>query len=57
MNQVAHAATRAQKNVLREWYEAKKHVIGASKAIIALARKIITIIWHLIVNDEEYVDR
>lgn len=55
--QIAHAATRARKNVLRDWYEAKKAVIGAGKAIIALARKITTIIWHLIVNDEEYVDK
>jgi transposase len=30
--------------------------IGHSKSIIALARKITTIIWHLIINDEMYED-
>jgi len=30
--------------------------IGYAKAIIALARKIVTIIWHLITNDEMYED-
>lgn len=55
--QAAHAAAKARKNVLRDWYEAKKAVIGTGKAIVALARKMATIIWHLIVNDEEYVDK
>jgi transposase len=57
LTQAAHAAAKARKNVLRDWYEAKKAVIGAGKAIIGLARKMITIIWHLIVNGEEYVDK
>lgn len=55
--QAAHAAARTRDTVLRDWYEAKKAVIGAGKAIVGLARKMITIIWHLIVNDEEYVDK
>ncbi|HOB18236.1 MAG TPA: transposase, partial [Candidatus Methanoculleus thermohydrogenotrophicum] len=55
--QVAHAAARARKNVLRDWYEMKKAVIGTGKATVGLARKMATIIWHLIVNDEEYVDK
>ena len=57
ITQAAHAAAKARKNVLRDWYEAKKAVIGTGKAITALSRKMITIIWHLIVNDEEYVDK
>ncbi|MDN7023851.1 IS110 family transposase [Methanoculleus sp. FWC-SCC1] len=57
ITQAAHAAAKSRKNLLREWYETKKRVIGAGKATIALARKMIVIIWHLIVNDEEYVDR
>ena len=57
ITQAAHAAAKARKNVLRDWYEAKKAVIGTGKAIIALSRKMITIIWHLIVNDEEYCDK
>ncbi len=55
--QVAHAAARTRNTVLRDWYEAKKAVIGTGKAIVGLARKMTTIIWHLIVNDEEYVDK
>jgi transposase len=55
--QAAHAATRAQNSDLHDWYEVKKTVIGTGKAIIGLARKMIPIIWHLIVNDEEYVDK
>ena len=31
-------------------------MIGHAKAIIALARKIATIIWHLITNNEMYED-
>ena len=34
----------------------KNKSIGHSKAIIALARKIATIIWHLITNEEMYED-
>ena len=34
----------------------KNKSIGYSKAIIALARKIATIIWHLITNEEMYED-
>ena len=30
--------------------------IGHAKAIIALARKIATMVWHLISNDEMYED-
>lgn len=37
-------------------FNRKKKSIGHAKAIIALARKIATIIWHLIVNDEIYED-
>jgi hypothetical protein len=37
-------------------YYPKKSSIGAKKAIVALARKMATIIWHLIVNDELYND-
>jgi len=51
LTQAVHAATKKKKSVLRDFYETKKTVIGTGKAIIALARKTITIIWHLIVND------
>jgi transposase len=57
MTQIAHAVTRCQESVLKNWYEAKKNMIGTGKAIIGLARKMITIIWHLVVNDELYVEK
>ena len=40
----------------QEFFNRKKKSIGHAKAIIALARKIATIIWHLITNDEMYED-
>ncbi len=41
---------------LKEFFNRKKKSIGHAKAIIALARKIATIIWHLIKKDEMYED-
>ena len=42
--------------MLKDFFEWKKKTIGHSKAIVALARKIVTILWHLITNDEMYED-
>lgn len=55
--QVAHAAARKKDSVFFDFYEGKKDIIGKGKATVALARKIITIVWHLIVNDEVYEDK
>lgn len=41
---------------MKEFFNRKKKSIGHSKSIIALARKITTIVWHLIINDEMYED-
>jgi len=41
---------------LQKYYFCNGTSIGHAKAIIALARKITTIIWHLIINDEMYED-
>jgi cell envelope opacity-associated protein A len=38
------------------FYERKSEIIGKAKATIALARKMITIIWHLLTNNELYED-
>ncbi|AKB36328.1 Mobile element protein [Methanosarcina siciliae C2J] len=38
---------------LKEFFNRKKKSIGHAKAIIALARKIATIIWHLITVRQE----
>ena len=54
LTQVAQAAARNNGSKLKEFFDRKKKSIGHSKSIIALARKIATIIWHLITNDEMY---
>ena len=54
--QAAHAAVKARDNDLKTFYIGKKDVIGAGKAIVSVARKIVIIIWHLLVNDETYTD-
>ena len=56
LTQIAQAAARKKNNKLKEFFNRKKKSIGNAKAIIALARKITTIIWHLITNDEMYED-
>ena len=52
LTQVAQAAARKNGSKLKEFFDRKKKSIGHSKAIIALARKMATIMWHLIKNDE-----
>ena len=56
LTQIVQAAARKKNSKLKEFFNRKKKSIGHSKAIIALARKIATIIWHLITNDEMYED-
>lgn len=56
LTQIAQAAARKKNSKLKEFFNRKKKSIGHSKAIIALARKIATIIWHLITNEEMYED-
>ena len=56
LTQIAQAASRKKNSRLKEFFNRKKKSIGHSKAIIALARKIATIIWHLVTNDEMYQD-
>jgi len=54
--EIAHAAARCRMNGLKAFFERKKKVMGTGKAIIALARKIISLVWHLLSNDELYSD-
>jgi hypothetical protein len=55
--QVAHAAAKKKDSVFFDFYTAKKDIIGKGKTAVALARKIIAIVWHLVVNDELYEDK
>jgi transposase len=54
LTQIAKAEARTKNSKLREFFNRKKNSIGNAKAIIALQRKIATIIWYLITNDELY---
>jgi len=56
MTQAAHAAARRKKSRFRDYYNGKKDRLGTSKTIVALARKMLTIAWHLITNDELYTE-
>lgn len=56
LTQVAQAAARTKNSNFKMFFSRKIKTIGFQKAIIALARKIVTIIWHLITNDEVYSD-
>jgi len=56
LTQIAQSAARKKNSKLKEFFNRKKKSIGFAKAIIALARKIATIIWQLITNDEMYED-
>jgi len=56
MVQVAHAAIKVRESKLRRFYLRVKAKKGAKTAIVALARKILTVIHHLLLNGEEYVE-
>jgi len=55
--QSAHAAARSRNNDLRRFFDSKKAMIGTGKTIVALARKIVVVIWHLITYDEFFDHR
>jgi transposase len=55
--QIAHAASRKRNTVFQKFYDRKKPMIGAGKTIVALARKIATIVWHLITHNEFFDHR
>ena len=56
MIQVAHAAVRARDSRLRLFYLRVAARRGKKKAIVALARKILCIIHHLLIMGEDYVE-
>jgi len=53
---VCSSSFQEESRKLKEFFNQKKKTIGYQKAIITLARKIVTIIWHLITNNEMYED-
>lgn len=56
MVQVARSAVKARDSRLRRYYLRLKARKGDKTAIVALARKMLVLIHHLLVNGEEYVE-
>jgi transposase len=54
MIQVAHAASKKVGSKLRKFYLRVRARRGANVAIVALARKILCILYHLLINQEIY---
>jgi transposase len=56
MVEVAHAAVRVRDSRFRAFYLRVMAKKGKKTAYVAVARKMLTIIWHLLVNGEKYVE-
>jgi hypothetical protein len=56
MVEVARAAVRVRDFRMRAFYLRVKDRKGDKTAIVAVARKMLTIIWHLLGNGERYVE-
>lgn len=54
--QAAQAASRTTGTVFSSFFRRIAYRRGRNKAIVALARKILSILWHLLVNRESYVE-
>jgi hypothetical protein len=53
--EAAHSAIK-RPGRLNDYFNSLLPRKGYKKAIVAVARKILRIVWHLLVNDEMYVD-
>ena len=56
MVEVAHAAVKKRDSRFRAFYLRVKAKKGEKTAIVAVARKMLTVIWHLLVKGERYVE-
>lgn len=54
MCQCAWAATRCKSFFLRDWFYKLRARRGTKKALIAVARKLLAIIWHVLTTGEAY---
>lgn len=54
MCQCAWAATRCKKSFLRDWFYRLRARRGTKKALIAVARKLLAIVWHVLTTGETY---
>ena len=56
MVEVAHAAVRVRDSRFRGLFLRVMAKKGKKTAYVAVARKMLTVIWHLLVNGEKYVE-
>jgi len=56
MVEVAHAAVRVKDSKLGAFFLRVNAKKGNKTAYVTVARKMLTIIWHLLVNGERYVE-
>ena len=54
MTQCAWAATRCKNFFLRDWFYRLRTRRGTKKALIAVARKLLSIVWHILTTGEVY---
>lgn len=54
MVQCAWAATRCKNFFLRDWFYRLRARRGTKKALIAVARKLLSIVWHILTTGEIY---
>jgi transposase len=56
LTEAAQSAARTKNTRFSAYFRKLKNRVGYQKAIIALARKILCILWHLLMNREFYID-
>jgi hypothetical protein len=56
MVEVAHAAVRVRGSKFRSFFMRVRAKKGNKTAYVAVARKMLMIVWHLLVNGEKYVE-
>jgi len=55
--EIAHSCIRTKNTTFRIFFERIFNRSGYKKAIVALARKILKLVWHLLTNDEFYKEK
>lgn len=56
MVEVAHAAVRVRDSRLRAFFLRVRAKKGNKTAYVAVARKMLTVVWHLLVSGEKYIE-
>jgi len=56
MTECATGCIKKKGTHLYAFFERVRNKVGYKKAIVALARKLLTLVWHLLTNNEKYED-